>query len=140
MVTHNQAGIDFDQHPPRTADGRDANKAVFNQDKRIAHSSLETDKHKKAAQAEMHRFEEAERKTAEGYSGTILNPARSDSAKLAAAEKLVHLPHWTDESRRERREHAAADAAAEASGQVAGVEEGEGGTGRRGEEKIGEKE
>ncbi|GAA5933904.1 hypothetical protein JCM10213_008466 [Rhodosporidiobolus nylandii] len=81
-MTRNQAGIDFDQHPPRTADGRDAS----------------------AAMEEMRIFEEAERRTLEGYRGTILDPLAPDHVKHGVAEKLANLPHWTEETRKERRE------------------------------------
>ncbi|GAA5874401.1 hypothetical protein JCM8547_005388 [Rhodosporidiobolus lusitaniae] len=103
MVTHNQAGIDFDQHPPRTADGRDANR-IYTNDRGVVHNPRESDEHKKLALDEMHKFEEAERRTAEGYEGTILNPARPDAVKLTAAEKLATLPHWHEETKKERRE------------------------------------
>ncbi|BGP18293.1 hypothetical protein JCM10213v2_006354 [Rhodosporidiobolus nylandii] len=90
-MTRNQAGIDFDQHPPRTADGRDASQ-VYAADRGIA------------AMEEMRIFEEAERRTLEGYRGTILDPLAPDHVKHGVAEKLANLPHWTEETRKERRE------------------------------------
>ncbi|BGP41906.1 hypothetical protein JCM10450v2_005979 [Rhodotorula kratochvilovae] len=94
MPTHNKAGIDFDTM--KTADGRDA-RAVFNADKSIVHNPTATDERKEEALKEMHAFEDAERHTAAGYKGTILNPNRDDHTKAAAAERLVRLPHFQDE-------------------------------------------
>ncbi|GAA5976391.1 hypothetical protein JCM11641_005999 [Rhodosporidiobolus odoratus] len=100
-----QVGIDFDQNPPRTADGKDATRQ-YATDRGIVHNPRESDEHKQAATNEMHAFEEAERRTAEGYRGTIFNPNRPDHVKLGVAEKLANLPHFSEETRTERREEA----------------------------------
>ncbi|GAA5864826.1 hypothetical protein JCM3774_004242 [Rhodotorula dairenensis] len=94
MPTHNQAGIDFDALT--TSDGRKA-QDVYAKDRGIAHNPRESEEHKEHAREELHKMVEAERRTAAGLKGTILNPHASDHDKAVAAERLVRLPHWEDE-------------------------------------------
>ncbi|KAG0658935.1 hypothetical protein C6P46_005555 [Rhodotorula mucilaginosa] len=94
MPTHNQAGIDFDSL--KTSDGHDA-QDVYAKDRGIAHNPRETEEHKEHAREEIHKMVEAERHTAAGLKGTILNPRASDHEKAVAAERLVLLPDWEDE-------------------------------------------
>ncbi|GAA6037409.1 hypothetical protein JCM8097_008555 [Rhodosporidiobolus ruineniae] len=108
MPTHNRAGIDFNQHPPRLEDGKDANR-VYQGNKGVINNPNESDEHKKTAQDEMHRFEEAERRTTEGYRGTMQNPNRPVQTKVDAATKLAELPHWSEEGHRDLREGDAAE-------------------------------
>ncbi|GAA6004244.1 hypothetical protein JCM10207_002502 [Rhodosporidiobolus poonsookiae] len=108
------------------ADGRDANTLLakliklssqhaYQSYRGIVHNSRESDENKKARHRfsslplfpeEMRRFEEAERRTAEGYRGALLNPARSDTVKRAVAAKLERLPHWSAETKKEREQQA----------------------------------
>ncbi|BGP18270.1 hypothetical protein JCM10213_007901 [Rhodosporidiobolus nylandii] len=100
-MTRNQAGIDFDRHPPRVHNGRDATR-VYATDQEVVSNPNESDEHKQAAADEMRSFEEAERRTADGYKGTVYEPLAPAKTKRDYAGKIGDLPKWTEEVKSER--------------------------------------